>query len=228
MVWAASAKWPAVFAEFLCGYCAARGSRWLFALVWPMDYESGFNMRSENGMRRAAICMFVVALFTTAGCKDAGGEGAGQSAAGVSGPVSMLPQYGSRAPRTCAKVTSPPSVGIAAVLVQCTMETDSAFGVGLVQDVKIDMGKSRKFVYQTDAGLPGIDLDAQVYPLQGNYTAYLCRTINNMSPAGANCVKTLMTNAAGWCYKTSFGNYKCRMQGGQSQMVMGQPAPIAF
>jgi hypothetical protein len=49
-----------------------------------------------------------------------------------------------------------------------------------------------------------------------------------MSPAGANCIKTLMTNAQGWCYKTSFGDYKCRMQGGASQMVMGQPAPIAF
>jgi hypothetical protein len=83
-------------------------------------------------------------------------------------------------------------------------------------------------VYQTDAGLPGIDLDAQVYPLEGNYSAYLCKAINNMSPAGANCVKTLMTNAVGWCYKTSFGDYKCRMQGGASQMVMGQPAPTAF
>jgi hypothetical protein len=185
-------------------------------------------MRSENGMRRAALCVFVVVLLTAAGCKDAGGEGAGQSAAGVSGPVTMLPQYQSRAPRTCAKVTNPPSAGLAAVLVQCSMEADSAFGVGLVQDVKIDMGKSRKFVYQTDAGLPGIDLDAQVYPLEGSYSAYLCRTINNMSPAGANCIKTLMTNAQGWCYKTSFEDYKCRMQGGASQMVMGQPAPITF
>ncbi len=183
-------------------------------------------MSSSNRMRLVAYCLFVVTLSTPFGCKSA--EGAGQSAAGVSGPLSTLPQYGSRAPRTCAKVTSPPSVGLAAVLVQCSMETDSAFGVGLVQDVKIDMGKSRKFVYQTDAGLPGIDLDAMVYPLEGNYSAYLCRTINNMSPAGANCIKTLMTNAVGWCYKTSFGDYKCRMQGGASQMVMGQPAPIAF
>jgi hypothetical protein len=185
-------------------------------------------MRSINGVRRVALGVFVVVLLTAAGCRVAGGEGAGQNAAGVSGPVTMLPQYKSRAPRTCAKVTSPPSVGLAAVLVQCTMEADSAFGVGLVQDVKIDMGKSRKFVYQTDASLPGIDLDAQVYPLEGNYSAYLCKTINNMSPAGANCIKTLMTNATGWCYKTSFGDYRCRMQGGQSQMVMGQPAPIAF
>ena len=183
-------------------------------------------MSLSDRIRPAGLFLLVLTLLTPFGCKSA--EGAGQSAAGISGPLTTLPQYGSRAPRTCAKVTNPPSVGLAAVLVQCSMETDSDFGVGLVQDVKIDMGKSRKFVYQTDAGLPGIDLDAQVYPLQGNYTAYLFRTINNMSPAGANCVKTLMTNAQGWCYKTSFGDYKCRMQGGASQMVMGQPAPIAF
>jgi len=191
-------------------------------------FERESIMSSSNRMRFVAYCLFAVTILTPFGCKVAGGEGAGQNTAGVSGPLTMLPQYQSRAPRTCAKVTSPPSVALAAVLVQCTMETDSAFGLGLVQDVKIDMGKSRKFVYQTDAGLPGIDLDAQVYPLEGNYSAYLCKTINNMSPAGANCIKTLMTNATGWCYKTSFGDYKCRMQSGQSQMVMGQPAPIAF
>jgi hypothetical protein len=173
-----------------------------------------------------ALCFSVLTLLTPFGCKSA--QGAGQSGAGVSGPLTTLPQYQSRAPRTCSKVTSPPSVGLAAVLVQCAMETDSAFGVGLVQDVKIDMGKSRKFVYQTDAGLPGIDLDAMVYPLEGSYSSYLCKTINNQNPAGKSCIKTLMTNASGWCYKTSFGDYKCRMQSGQSQMLMGQPPPTAF
>jgi hypothetical protein len=178
--------------------------------------------------RPVALCFFALTLLTPLGCKSAGGEGTTGSDAGISGPLTMLPQYQSRAPRTCAKVTSPPSVALAAVLVQCSMEADTDFGVGLVQDIKIEMGKSRKFIYNTDAGLPGIDLDAQVYPLQGDYTAYLCRTINNMSPAGANCGKTVMTSANGWCYKTSFGDYKCRMQGGASQTTQGQPAPTTF
>jgi hypothetical protein len=178
--------------------------------------------------RSLALCFFVLTLLTPLGCKSAGGEGATPTGAGISGPLTMLPQYGSRAPRTCAKVTSPPSAAEAAVLVQCTMEADSAFGVGLVQDVNPEIGKSRKFVYDTDAGLPGIDLDAQVYPLQGNYNAYLCTTINNMSPAGANCIKTIITSAIGWCYKTSFGDWRCRMQGGTAKMVSGQPAPTTF
>ena len=185
-------------------------------------------MNRINPMHRLAFCLFALTLLTPFGCKSAGGEGAGQSGAGISGPLTMLPQYGSRAPRTCAKVTSPPSAAQAAVLVQCTMEADTAFGVGLEQDVKPEIGKPRKFVYAIDAGMPGIDLDAQIYPLQGSYTAYLCRTINNMSPAGANCIKTVFSTAVGACYKTSFGDWRCRMQGQTMQMVMGQPAPTSF
>lgn len=185
-------------------------------------------MKSSHRMRLAAFCFFVLTLLTPFACKTAGGEGAGQSGAGISGPLAMLPQYQSRAPRTCAKVTSPPSVAQAAVLVQCTMEADSAFGVSLIQDPKPEIGKSRKFVYASDAGLPGIDLDAKVYPLQGTYTAYLCRTVNNMSPAGANCIKTVFPASNGWCYKTSFGEWRCRMQGTAPQTLMGQSAPTTF
>jgi hypothetical protein len=104
------------------------------------------------------------------------------------------------------------------------MEADSLMGVGLVQDVKLQVGKPRPFVYQTDAGFPGIDLDAQVYPLQGSYTAYLCRVIDNIQTAGKNCVKSAVPQATGWCYKTSFGDWKCRMQGMVPQMeVSGAP-----
>ena len=178
--------------------------------------------------RNMVVCFLVFSALLYLGCRSAGGEGAGQAGAGISGPLTMLAKYGSRAPRTCSKVTSPPSAAQAAVLAQCSMEADTLFGVGLLQDVKPEIGKPRKFVYANDAGMPGIDLDAQVYPLQGSYTAYLCRTINNMSPAGANCIKTVFATAVGACYKTSFGDWRCRMQGQTMQMVMGQPAPTSF
>jgi len=58
----------------------------------------------------------VLTLLTLLGCKSAGGEGAADSGAGISGPLTMLAQFGSRPPRTCAKVTSVPSVAQAAVL----------------------------------------------------------------------------------------------------------------
>jgi hypothetical protein len=181
----------------------------------------------SNPMRPVALGLFAVTLLTPFGCKSAGGEGAGQSGAGISGPLTMLPQYQSRAPRKCSKVTSPPSVAVATMLVQCTMEADSLFGVGLIQDVQLEIGVPRPFVYQTDAGFPGIDLNAKVYPLRGSYTGYLCKTINNQNPQGKSCVVSAVPEADGWCYKTSFGDWKCRMQGLVPKMVAGPP-PTAF
>jgi hypothetical protein len=178
-------------------------------------------------VRPFALCFFVLTLLTPVVCKSANGEGAGQSGAAISGPLAMLPQYQSRAPRTCAKVKSAPSEAVATILVQCTMESDSLFGVGLIQDIKLEIGKSRPFVYQTDAGLTGIDLDAPVYPLQGSYTSYLCKTITTQTPAGKNCVKSVVPEASGWCYRNSFGDWKCRMQGAPPKMEAAGP-PTAF
>jgi len=181
-----------------------------------------------RNMRPVALSLFVLTLLTPFGCKSAGGEGAGQTGAGISGPLTMLPKYQSRAPRTCAKVTSPPSAAVAAVLVQCSMEADTMFGVGLVQDVKPEVGTPRPFVYATDAEMPGIDLDAQVYPLQGSYSSYMCKTITTQTPSGQNCIKMVYAASVGWCYKTSFGDWKCRMVGQSGQMLQGQPPPTTF
>jgi hypothetical protein len=149
--------------------------------------SQGESMKVPHAQARSlALCFLVLMFLIPLGCKSADGEGAGQSGAAISGPLTILPQYQTRAPRTCSKVKSPPSEAVAAVLVQCTMETDSLFGVGLIQDIKLEIGKSRRFVYQTDAGLTEIDLDAPVYPLQGSYTSYLCKTITTQNPAGKN------------------------------------------
>ena len=168
---------------------------------------------SHFRMRPVALGFFVLTLLAPLGCKSAGGEG--QSGASISGPLTMLPEYNTRAPRTCSKVTSPPSVAQAAVLVQCTMDSVSPTGLGLFQDVKIDLGGARPFVYWTDAGLESIDLKAQVYPLQGSYTGYFCTLSSaSLNGAGENCIKSVVTKATGWCWKTAFSEWKCKMQGG--------------
>ena len=157
-----------------------------------------------------ALCFLALTMFASLGCNSAGGQASGAS---ISGPLTMLADYQSRAPRTCASVTSAPSASQAAVMVQCTMDAVSAFGVGLVQDVKLEMGKARPFLYSSDAGLSGIDLTAQVIPLRGSYTSYLCNTISNMAPVGHSCMKSPVPMAVGACWKTSFGDYKCKLQG---------------
>ena len=111
-------------------------------------------MNSSHRMRSAAVCCFVLTLLTPFGCRSA--EGAGQAGAGISGPLTMQADYDTRAPRTCAPVKSPPSAAQAAVMVQCSMDALSATGLGLIQDVKLEMGSPRAFVYYTDEGLAGV------------------------------------------------------------------------
>jgi hypothetical protein len=178
---------------------------------------------------RAVLCLFSLALLSPLGCKSAAGEGAGPTG-DLSSPLTMLPEYQARAPRTCTKVTKPPSAAQAVVMVQCTMDTLTPGGLGLVQDVKLELGSSRPFVYYSDAGLDGIDLNARVYPLRGSYTFHNCSLISNMSPAGKSCIWTTVEQAVGWCWKTSFGDYKCKMQGAPGGSVKSGtgPAPVAF
>ena len=171
-----------------------------------------------------SVCLFALTFFLPLGCNSSSGQGSGTT---ISGPIHILPEYQSRAPRTCSPVTSPPSTATATVLVQCTMEAMSDLGVGLVQDVKIEVGKPRPFDNWGDLGLASIDHTAPVYPIQGDYNAYLCRLISNMAPAGNSCVRTVITGAQGRCWKDSFGKWHCRLQGGQALMGSG-PAPQTF
>lgn len=185
-------------------------------------------MIESNRIYRGALGLLALTLLAPFGCKSAGGEGAGQSGAGISGPLAMLPDYNTRAPRTCATVKSPPSAAQAAVLVQCNMDNLSYTGLALIQDVKLEMGSSRPFVYWTDAGLAGIDLNAKVYELRGSYTGYFCTLVSaSLNGPGHNCIKSAVPTAQGWCWKTSFGDWKCKMQGGAPDMVNG-PGPKNF
>ena len=182
-------------------------------------------MSTTLRVRDLTPCILAVVFFSTIGCNSTAGQGSGST---TSGALTMLPDYQARAPRTCSPVTSPPSVATAQILVQCSMDGRAGLHLGLVQDVKLQFGKSRPFAYNTDAELPGIDLTAQVYPLQGSYTAYMCEPINNMSPAGRSCIKSVVPASQGWCYKTSFGDYKCTMAGNPPKMEQGMPAPQTF
>jgi hypothetical protein len=207
--------------------------RWEGSLSPSADLPQGFPkeismMILSKKMRPTALCLFALTLLTPFGCKSAGGEGAGQSGAGISGPLTMLPEYNTRAPRTCSKVTGPPSVAQAAVLVQCTMDSKSYTGLGLIQDVKIEMGSSRPFVYYSDAGLAGIDLNAKIYELRGSYTGYFCTLVSaSLDGSGNNCIKSVVSKAQGWCWKSTFGDWSCKLQGGAPEM-MNAPGPKTF
>jgi len=179
-------------------------------------------MNPSKKMSNAVLCLSVLTLLTPIACKSAGGAAAGPNGAAISGPLTMLPEYDARAPRTCSKVTSPPSAAQAAVMVQCSMEGLSPTGLQLFQDVQLEIGSPRPFVYNSDAGLSGIDLNAKVYPLRGSYTGYFCsKWGGTLVPIGHNCVVSTVTSATGACWKTSFGDWSCKMQGFAPKMTAG-------
>jgi hypothetical protein len=100
-------------------------------------------------------------------------------------------------------------------------------GLTLIQDVKIEEGTPRRFV-NTDAGLEGIDLNAMVIPLRGSYTSYFCNIVSpQFAPAGKSCQVSPIDSSPGWCWKTSFGDYSCKMLGGVLSFGRG-PAPTTY
>jgi len=187
-------------------------------------------MQPCDRSRHLALCLSALTLLSTLGSEIACAQTSNGAGGDLSGPVAMLPKYQARAPRKCSTVTKPPSVSQAAIMVQCSMDGLALSGLSLVQDVKIEIGKPRPFVYQTDAGLPGIDLTAQVYPPRGSYTAYFCHQVDgSLVPAGRNCIRSAIPESQGWCYKTSFGDYTCRMHAGAiPKMEQGMPPPTGF
>ena len=168
-------------------------------------------MQPSLSARRSAFCLLALAILTPLGCKSAGGEGASQVTVGnLSGPPVILPAYQGRAPKKCATVNNPPSPELAAAMIPCSMDQESSLGLTLFQDVKVQMGTPRAFIMATDNGLSEVDVNAMVYPLRGSFTAYGCRYISNMAPAGQSCGVSPVPEAKGWCWKTSFGDWKCR------------------
>jgi hypothetical protein len=181
-----------------------------------------------------ALCLFPFILFAPFGCKSAGGQASGTGAGSdISGPPVFDAVHQARLPRKCTTVTKPPSAGQAVVLAQCSMEAlDGTMGGGnlsLVQNVKLQMGTPRAFLYQTDAGLEGVDVEAKITPLRGSYTSYFCGPVNNMAPAGHNCMKGEASDAVGWCWKTTFGDFKCALLAKAAPaMVADNPAPTNY
>jgi hypothetical protein len=190
-------------------------------------------MSTCSRARSLALCLSVVAMLAPLGCKGAGGQASSGGSNDLSGPPVFDAVHQSRLPRKCASVTSPPSAAQAVVLAQCSMELlDGTMGGGnlsLVQDLKLQMGAPRAFIYATDARLDGINVEAKITPLRGSYTSYFCGPANNMYPAGHNCSRGVASDAIGWCWKTTFGDYKCALLAKAApDMIADNPAPTTY
>jgi hypothetical protein len=126
-------------------------------------------------------------------------------------------KYGSRDPKTCpaSKYSAAPSTDQAGQLFACATEQDTGDTIYLVQDVKVEIAsKSRSF--QSGDLYNDIDQSGPVFPIRGSYTEYACRKQFNLDSShtnlGKNCSAMQQPHAQGICYKTTFGDWSCRMR----------------
>jgi hypothetical protein len=145
---------------------------------------------------------------------DAAGEAAGTSFGQPAGSVD--PRFGARAPRTCANTKAPARGAITAELARkyfiCNAEYVSGTNLYLVENVKLEIGRGTPYT-PNKGSFHEINVRVPLYPIRGSLVSYSCRDrIREYSgPPNESCLVYDQTNATGYCYKTTFDDWKCYM-----------------
>jgi hypothetical protein len=159
-----------------------------------------------KGLRPLALLFCTAVAVVLLSCNGAEGQGSGSGDA-ISGPPQMDALFHTRKPRKCAKVTKPPNVSQATALAQCDAEGETQTEIDLVTNVQLEMGAPRSFNPRLDSGWNDIDPSANVYPTRGHLVRYNCSS----DPQFACSVFTADDEGSGACWKTSFGDWRCRL-----------------
>ena len=147
--------------------------------------------------------------------------------------VPLVAQYGARNPTTCPSRKEParggPSAAQAIKYFTCDNEyiQDWTYRheLHLVSDVKAEVGSGRQFDITADhpPSNEGINPAELVYPIKGSFVSWTCGPMETSEP-GKNCMKYTQHGATGSCYKTTSGDWYCRMIG-RGAMLARQPPP---
>jgi hypothetical protein len=130
-------------------------------------------------------------------------------------------KYGTRDLTTCADTKNPAKGAITAALAaqyaRCTYEKADRESIGLLEDLKIQVGGAIPFNPKTYPYASDVNPNAPVYPLRGSYRNYLCAPVSDdeqWGNRGANCTVFVNTKATGVCWKTTFGDWWCAITNG--------------
>lgn len=171
-----------------------------------------------------------LATLVGLGANSGGALLAGGPATDLSGPPVYSAKYGTRLPRVCSKVTSPPNGSQATALAQCQAEglNTTTQSIILVTDLTVEMGSPRDFMPGADNFLRDIDTRAKVYPLRGQSTRWDCGQVN-AGNVGKNCMTWPRvegeSTGQGSCWYTLFKEWKCTMSMGGPTWKANVPAP---
>ncbi len=141
-------------------------------------------------------------------------------------------QYGARAPATCKSRTALPTAETARQYLLCDMEgIDVGNNLVLLTDLTLQLARSRAFNYNQDSSRLQIDVQAPVYDIRGGFKQYQCgKPILGSSAyvATHNCNLYDQPQAAGSCFRNTFGDWHCTMVGNRpasSNQVKEQMPP---
>lgn len=78
-----------------------------------------------------------------------------------------------------------------------------------MENVQVQVGAGIPYA---DRSLPEIDVNHPVYPIRGSYLRYqITRLAAYTGPPGKNASCYNNPKATGYCYKTTFGDWRCDM-----------------
>ncbi len=127
-------------------------------------------------------------------------------------------RFGARDPRTCEDTKAPARGAITAALalkyLNCQMEGIWSNDLYLVENVKVEVGGGLSYAaIRGQYSLDQIDVRVPVYPIRGSFLKYQCQDPETayVGPPNTNCVTYNNPKATGYCYKTTFGDWKCNM-----------------
>jgi hypothetical protein len=127
-------------------------------------------------------------------------------------------EYETRDPFTCKSKKDPASGALAGgqlkAYVQCSNERAAGGYISLLQNVQVEIGRSRPYSAWSDSGNTSIDNSQPVYPIRGSYDLYSCRPPGSIGfPAGKNCNVRKNSEFTGVCSKTTFNDWSCPVKG---------------
>ena len=112
----------------------------------------------------------------------------------------------------CTALTAPLAItpALAAKYFICASEKEDYRYLYLVENVKTEVGGG--IPYAAIIGhrsFPEVDVKHPVYPIRGSHTQYQCNPESDYYQPGKNCTRYEHRNAKGYCYKTTFGDWRC-------------------
>ena len=165
-------------------------------------------MTKQINQRWQSLLLATIAIVLTFGAFDA---------AIAQGEKSISARYGSRDPRTCENTKAPARGAITAALAEkylnCQMEYLSGGSLQLVEKLTVQVGGGISYAAIIGSrSLSEIDTKYPVYPIRGSLLRYQCQDrLTAARVPTANCNTYNEPKAKGYCYRTTFGDWRCYM-----------------